>query len=120
VNKDRLLNVARALRESPKPEAFYMGEYAQDCGTPACALGHYAHRVDLQDVFMLRDNLVFLCGAPIDAWETHYDYYDDDVCDHFGISVGQACELFSANGCGHAKTAIEAAEYIENFVERHS
>ena len=32
----RLLNVARALRESKHPEQFTMTEYVNPCGTPAC------------------------------------------------------------------------------------
>lgn len=64
----RLLNVARALRESPNPKAFTMlrfvhgddsfsntvGSAADWCGTPACALGHYGSRTDLQKIVKIR------------------------------------------------------------------
>ena len=59
IYRQRLLNVVRALRESPKPKAFSMDWYgygpneAFPCGTPQCALGHYAAREDLQDFLRL-------------------------------------------------------------------
>lgn len=47
MNKERLLNVAKALRESTTPpDLFTMRFVMRECGTPACALGHYAARGD--------------------------------------------------------------------------
>jgi hypothetical protein len=116
VNKERLLNVARALRESPNPDQFNMSWFANHCGTPACAFGHYAARADLQSAFELRpksDDLVWQKGG------------DDFVfvgaaamLEHFDITKAQATELFCEDGCKYALTAIEAAEYIEAFVAR--
>ena len=128
-----LLNVARALRESTTPESFTMSDYLSPntqpgakewCGTPACALGHYAVRGDLQN--FLKPGLT-RWGDPMLKYtaaskEAHYfAYYDDEsVMDHFGLeSIDEAEELFGpVEGCGGAKTPIEAAEYIENFVKR--
>lgn len=114
MNTERLLNVAKALRESPNPEKFTMYTYGYGCRTPACALGHYAARADLQLAFELNgygslvsDGRFVHCDAPA-------------VLDHFGIRQDQADELFSARGgCGGAKTAVEAAEYVEKFVADH-
>lgn len=115
--KKRLLNVAKALREDKDPERFQMYRFA-DCGTPCCALGHYAARKDLQRVFRLsrvKGNWLGLVGKRegigIDAPEVHK---------HFGIDYEQADELFGCHGCGCAQTPIDAAEYIEQFVENHS
>ena len=121
MNRERLLNVARALRESKKPEEFTMHFYAADCGTPACALGHYAARHDLQDCFAL-DQDGDLVEVGTDDGEgfqllTSWDFAD--VLNHFGITLDEADKLFSSHGCSGATTPIEAAEYIEQFVERH-
>lgn len=132
IQRKRLLNVARALRESPKPEDFTMVGYANLCGTPACALGHYAARTDLQKVFRL----------VVSVYVANYDgnrytnpplrlrarprvrdaigYAHTEVLEHFGINVPAAEELFGSRGCNRAQTAIEAAEYIERFVAERS
>jgi hypothetical protein len=108
----RLLNVARALRESPNPDRFTMNDW-QHCGTPCCAIGHYAARADLQDLLQL-DRSCGLerqgSGATVDASE---------LFAHFGIGIKEWEELFAHDGCGNAQTAIRAAEYIEAFVARH-
>lgn len=133
MNKQRLLNVAKACRESPNPEAFTMRK-VHYCGTPACALGHYAARRDLQQMFQLptREALDFnrdrgplqvylgSCSIIVGAWGAtspsgalfvHAQH-------HFGITAAQAEDLFSSRGCGNARTPIEAAKYIERFVEQ--
>jgi hypothetical protein len=105
MNKVRLLNVARALRESEHPEKFTMRELVNMCGTPGCALGHYASRGDLQDVFLIDGYRMTTVGAG--------SIYDVTLA-HFGED-----ELFGALGCGEAKTPVQAAEYIERFVATH-
>jgi hypothetical protein len=112
MHAQRLLNVARALRESRNPEQFTMGRYVNMCGTPGCALGHYAARHDLQDYFRLNQH--WLESSRPDPMEIIYG-----AMDHFEITEKQSDELFSEVGCGNAKTPIQAAEYIEAFVERH-
>ena len=135
MNKQRLLNVAKALRESPNPGAFTMMAF-QECGTPACALGHYAARTDLQDAFELGEVWGIVPRGKRDEYgnlSTTLCYAGEEVCAHFDISEGQATQLFSDGendpddseryipvGCGNPRNAIEAAEYIERFVERNS
>jgi hypothetical protein len=130
MNKERLLNVAKALRESPNPAAFSM-EQIYSCGSPCCALGHYAARPDLQQTFTInRDQWGFrLLTQEPTAW---LKFDGDEVCEHFGISEQQARQLFRDSnsddtedsylpcGCGGAQTAIEAAEYIQRFVAENS
>lgn len=129
IYKKRLLNVAKALRESKRPSGFTMGHYCwtgsegpdetgvrHPCGTPACALGHYAARGDLQKTFKLDPEYgdVRLRGGEEDlVW-----YNDGPVRTHFGLSGGEAYELFGGYGCGDAETAKQAARYIERFVAR--
>ncbi len=143
----RLLRVARALRESPAPLAFTMEcflrgdgldpneEKTQEnhwCGTPACAIGHYASRSDLQRLLKVvhdlqwdidnegRDIEIRVPGIVFSALYGVDDlnFGDDRFLEHFGISYKQACQLFCESGCGCAKKPATAAAYIERFVKR--
>ena len=107
---ERLRNVVKALRESPSPEEFTMEHYAWDCGTPGCALGHYAYRTDLQDAFFLDESGTIQTAGRGCLISTS--------CFHFGITAQEEIELFSSKGCGVANTAEQAALYIENFIQR--
>ena len=112
----RLLNVARALRESPAPERFTMHTFTHACGTPACAFGHYAARTDLQSLFRVTDTGEIQIkkggewgwpGSIARSASSHFDLYDEEWD-----------ELFTAEGCANAKTPLQAAQYIEEFVRR--
>ncbi len=146
VQTKRLLNVARALREAhAAKKKFDMGKWvfgdetalshdfdldknctitkneeANFCGTPACALGHYAARTDLQRILKVSilKNHEGIPYATMDAFggEPGCDWDDEVVCQHFGITDDEFYELFDAEGCGGARTALQAAKYIEKFV----
>jgi hypothetical protein len=115
VRLDRLRKVVQALREAPRAQKskFTMKCYVFVCGTPACALGHYAARRDLQRSFKLDDRGVKTSagarlGSPAEERPIH---------DHFGITPEQADELFGMSGCDAAETPIQAARYIERFIK---
>lgn len=136
----RLLDVARACREAPRTNSFTMERFANPCGSPACALGNYAIRTDLQNRFSIemsgtyKQYWLFLDGALC-------QYDDVAVCEWFGISEDESGELFSTLGCGGVTEEVpvqdeedgdvemverdfpvtepfEAAAYITNFVAR--
>lgn len=121
MNRERLLNAVRALRESPSPCNFNMALWAYRCGTPGCVMGHYAARPDLQSEFELgmfehelgpfilrrRESEPSAHRKPLQPW---------DFAEHFDITPDDASELFGSGGCDRATTPIEAAEYIERFV----
>jgi hypothetical protein len=120
MNAERLLNVAKALRESPDPDKFTM-LHVHTCGTPACALGHYAARRDLQEMFQLSPTTevgVLTIGVWGATRSTHG--WLTFVAHHFGITDDQAYLLFGGFGCNAAQTPNAAARYIENFVARHA
>jgi hypothetical protein len=138
IHKKRLLNVARALEESPVPKAFDMQAFchngeerydgnldrflpAIDCGTPACALGHYASRRDLQRVFDLGKSggrFGTVWGLRVTGKRGLAGFNDRAVLDHFALSKEESAELFDQDGCGDAKTTKQAARYIRKFVAR--
>lgn len=109
MNRERLLNVARACREAKTPEMFSMRRVKHPCGTPACALGQYAARPDLQSEFRLGNDTS--CVAVTSG---RYSYRR--LCDHFQITEDDCDRLFGVWGCNDARLPIEAAEYIERFV----
>lgn len=116
IHRERLLNVVRALREDKDPENFRMYAFSR-CGTPACALGHYAARDDLQHVFRLRKSgWLGLQGKR--SGDIGID--SPAVQEHFGIDFDEADELFGYCGCDGARHPEEAARYIESFVEFRS
>ena len=126
-HKQRLLDVARACRETKHASDFNMNYFVNVCGTPACALGNYAARPDIQGRFSLdpKDKEILLDGECV-------NYFYDEVIDYFGLhDVEEADELFGPFGCGGTKDfsghlddsiitdPIKAAEYIEDFVRRY-
>lgn len=124
MNKERLLNVAKACRESRNPDQFSMARYVNTCGTPACAFGHYAARADLQDEFSINteqnpkrwnDEGVHDKKTGEQIW-----YDSDEVLAHFDATEEELKVLFNTRGCGGARTPEQAAEYIERFVAEHS
>ena len=115
MNKKRLLNVAKALRESKAPDDFRMEVYSNYCGTPACALGHYASRRDLQTAFTFESKYGGY-GRLYDDHGFSVDFIDEDIGQHFDIDYRSCEELFSASGCSNAKTTTDAATYIETWV----
>lgn len=119
---NRVLNVAVSLRESPEPNGFTMRRYINPCGTPACAFGHYASRTDLQKLVVFGDNKLDIfysdkIKATSNTCYNRADFDDDLVQEHFGITLDESTELFGTVGCGRAKTTLQAANYIEGFLE---
>lgn len=118
IYRERMQNVVRALRESPDPSKFTMRVTFNDCGTPACALGHYANRVDLQSVYTKKYGIVLrLNQGLVESCMIHANE-NISVEDHFGVTVEETFELFGTRGCNNAQTPEEAIAYLEAFIER--
>lgn len=122
----RLLLAAQATLESKVPASFKMNAYAHDCKTPACVLGNYAIRDDLQNVFELHGYtrwdgrmLVGLVPKGDEDFLTIHTTLDCDgptIQEHFALQQGEANNMFGMYGCGDASTPLQAAEYIARFV----
>lgn len=102
MNKPRLEKLIVALKDA-KAKDFTMHCYVASwkCNTPACVLGHYASRRDLQRAFTLQT----------------VSRYDATVNEHFGITDEQNEALFSPGGCGDAQTPAQARRYIRKFID---
>lgn len=116
INKPRLEKLIVAL-EGVKPRDFDMGRYVHSCGSPACVLGYFASRGDLQRKFVItRDNYdgVNIClrgtKEPVDHWDrvTH---------GYFGISEEQAEYLFGAES-NEGATPAQMRRKIRKFIDR--
>lgn len=98
---------------------FSMEVYGMDCNTPCCVLGHYCARHDIQRQFRLCDGITD--ALIIDLFgEDLVQYNHPAILRHFGITADEAHELFSVDGCGKAKTATQAQEYLQRFITRHT
>lgn len=129
IQAKRLLNVAKALRESAQPELFTMqmfvwgepGGADEFCGTPACALGHFAARRDLQKLLKIQvsdddKKDEYACVRYVSCGSR--TFFDDEILrEYFGIDYNENNQLFSVDGCNKAKTPKAAADYIEKFVK---
>jgi len=136
MNSERLRNVIRAVKEGDAKD-FDMSRYvkleSKGCGSPACALGHYAARQDLQQEFHLEQWRVIAQGGWNDT-----DAFERIVGKHFDLTIKEITELFGGFGCGSFTmtvsgsgdeafswkvskpiTALEAIAYIENFIAKH-
>lgn len=117
VQANRLLNVARACRETK--DRFDMTTYGHGCGTPACALGNYAARRDLQKTLKLGSD-----GYGVRVFDndgTEVCFVDEEVLNHFGITRNESYDLFDFDGCGNARSSkAKAARFIERFVAKRT
>ncbi len=104
-----ILDTADALHKKRGEPLYNQEDYVHSCGSPACALGHYAANTR---------------GFTLDrAWGEYCRKglsftWDCGAAKEFGLSTSEATELFYYNGCGEAKTAKQAAKYIRSFVKR--
>lgn len=114
INKQRLLTAALAVLDAPR-NTFTMSTYQHPCGTPACVLGNYAYRGDLQSTFKLGSVFVLTRTRGVLG---PVSFSGPEIRKHFGITEEQAEELFGPQGCGNAQTPAQAAKYIIDFVMR--
>ncbi len=134
IHKKRLLNVAKALidearwrkRNPPRgsEDKFCMKRFVNACGSPACALGTYAHRRDLQRAFKIGEaGMAFprpwvTTAGGVAIYIADPSRSEGPVMEHFGLTLRETVKLFGERGCGRAKTEHEAAAYIRAFVKR--
>lgn len=119
----RLLELADILDAAPEKRPDGRRRYNQEyyihpCGTPACALGHWA--ASRPERWRFVHAFPFLRESdhgevPVVDW---YDCSQQDAELDFAITPREAHELFDGDGCCEAQTAHEAAAYIRAFVAR--
>lgn len=116
MNRKNFEKLLRANREAPA-DVFNMAQICGTptaCGTPACLLGNYALRTDIQHTFKTQAERRLQL---LDAEGTSLWIDDARVCEHFDISRKQAERLFGRDGCNNAGTDLDAAlAYVEHFM----
>lgn len=107
----RLLNVVRALLDSPNPDKLPHEIYGHLDQAPPGALWHYVSRKDLQKTFRCDSN-----GWMI-VLKTETLITRDFLEKHFSLANFEAINIFTVAGC-RVRTANEIAKYIYDFVKR--
>jgi hypothetical protein len=118
VGERRLLTLAADLAvvdanyRAKKRPTYSQRTIKHDCGTPACAIGHWIRRargriVLSKDGVLTHKETLFTCEGVSAVGSIE-----------FRITRDQAYELFGGIGCGGATTAKQAASYIRQFVKR--
>lgn len=98
--------------------------YAKACGTPACAMGHYAVRTDLQRSFAIDADGDLVVRKK--GYSAYYNTGDNTMVEnhqishHFDITDDDREDLFGSKGCDGAKTPGEASAFIKHFVRVRS
>jgi hypothetical protein len=117
----RLLDLAQLLviadakhRALGEPE-YNQRVFAHPCGTPACALGHWADANPERWMKVPGNNW----WRRIDLFQRNDGYFDGANWE-FALNESECNELFSMGGCEGAQTAKEAADYIRGFVARRA
>ena len=120
INKQRLEKLLVALK-GVKPKDFDMNNYVHACGTPACVLGYFASRVDLQRKFVLAKNAqgYMTCQLRVQDHDYPVDYEDTQVLGYFGINREQAEYLFGGGYPNDGKTPAQMRRKIRKFIDKN-
>lgn len=120
-----LEDVHATYKENDYDHGYYQTTIQHPCGTPACAIGHY---LELRGMLPEKASTVYI------AWENKEEtnIFEDrfyanlareghlvfEATDEFDLTEYEARDLFDFEGCGDARTALQAANYIRDFVAR--
>jgi hypothetical protein len=102
-----ILDVADEKHAEDNEPAYDQGRFYHRCGTPACALGHWA--AHNPDRWKMVHGVPYLRGQ-----RPHADW--GEAREEFGITNVEAAQLFGGYGCGDARNGRQAAKYIRQFV----
>lgn len=106
-----ILDVADAQHRAKKEPTYDQSTFKKSCGTPACALGHWAAHNPRRWKFDTTGHPYLRTTEPL------YGISFEDASQEFGIDHHAINELFEYNGCGRAKTGKQAAKFIRKFVK---
>lgn len=113
----KLLEVADERHRAKNEPAYKQHLLVHNCGSPGCAIGHYAAANKARGWAIKRDKTYREMRVVIKR-KGLLGICDPRVQKEFAISAAEASELFSATGCDGAPTASAAAAYIRMFVGR--
>jgi len=117
MNKARLEKLIVAL-DGVKPKQFDMTMYAHACGSPACVLGHFAARSDLQKKFKFNEKCDRFSAAVLLVKGGKPVYFEDDeVLEYFGITPAQSEYLFGCDGPNEFATPAMMRRRIRKFID---
>lgn len=115
----RLLEAADLVENS---ETYCQNAWFNECGTPACALGHYsAAHPEYRYIAYHTGNPAYVRDIRVNGLPTFLtlDFVPNgflNLLNHFNISYDEFICIFGCSGCNNAQTGKEAAEFIRNFI----
>jgi hypothetical protein len=89
---------------------YYQGRIGHPCGTPACAIGHYAYEGNTGRFGWTKD------GEAHSARDFPAHLFKQ-IEHEFCLGTYEVDVIFGGAGCDNAQTAGEAAEFIRQFIE---
>lgn len=107
-----ILDTADALHKKRHEPGYAQTRFAHPCGTPACALGHWAAANPRR--------WMISAGSPLGSVRLRGCYMLNEIAagmDEFAIDMEQYYDLFGGWGCGGAQTGKQAARFIRQFVQ---
>lgn len=112
----KLLDGADALHEKRGEPTYSQTAIRHECGTPACAIGHWGAANPKR--FKVRSRLgQGVAHTYVYASDPSLCHETDQGVAEFGITREESYALFSSWGCGRALTGKAAAAYIRKFVK---
>lgn len=117
----KILDAADAHHKRCDDPAYDQTQVLHDCGTPACAFGHWA--INNPSKYMLKAKWNFDRSARGDvdlylASNCQTFSFEAEARRDFKLSMEEADELFGSDGCNKARNGKAAAAYIRAFVRR--
>jgi hypothetical protein len=111
-----ILDVADAEHRKNNEPAYDQCSVGHPCGTPACALGHWAAANPRRFIWNPRAEEE---GGSVISYkpDPSAGFYEMGSRE-FDLTSEQSTELFDGDGCGDARTGKAAARYIRKFVKR--
>lgn len=104
-----ILDTADELHAAKGEPTYQQSAYLHPCGTPACAMGHWAAaNPDRWHIEPQDRSVNSIIGLP----------YVEAVRQEFFINPSEEIDIFGMFGCDDALSAKDAAAYIRAFVAR--
>lgn len=134
MNREHMMVLVQANREMEHPERFTMETYVHNewhiarehlpmewCGTPACLLGNFGARSDLQPLLCIKSGELEWCQSSEKEYNDmefmYVRYSDPRLLEYFDITEDEAADLLGPEGCDGAKTRDEALDYVESMMK---
>lgn len=113
-----LLDTVDKEHRARKEPTYDQSHYFHPCGTPSCALGHWA-AAHPRRWRVRRSGYDGRRLYPLLRGGNFADSHLSSVMHEFGLNSDDVDMLFGHQGCNKAKTGKQAARFIRKFIQDH-